>query len=310
MSATMLMGRVVLPATALALAVVLAWHSVRSIADRTGPEPARTEPAPPGEPSPAATDGPDRIAAEGRVVAYPGDEVTVATEVLGTIVRMPVRENAVVRKGDLLVELRADDLSASLREARARRTEAEVGLRLEQARSRLDRILPALTGQPPQSAESRRENLVAALARRDAAQAAIDRLEAESAKYRIVAPIDGVVVLRHADPGETVPAASPLVTIVNLSRLRVEAEIDESDIPRITPRAPARITAEGYRGRSWLGQVEEIAAAVVARQNRPADPGRPADTRVLLVKVAFREPNPLKLGQRVEVEIAGLEDPQ
>ena len=66
----------------------------------------------------------------------------------------------------------------------------------------------------------------------------------------------------------------------------------------------ATITAEGYPGRRWRGEVEEIADAVVARQTRPEDPGRPADTRVLLVRVAFREPNPLKLGQRVEVEIA------
>ena len=42
---------------------------------------------------------------------------------------------------------------------------------------------------------------------------------------------------------------------------------------------------------------------MVSRQTRPEDPGRPADTRVLHVKVAFREANPLKLGQHVEVDI-------
>ena len=74
-----------------------------------------------------------RITAEGRVVAYPGGEVTVGTEVLGTIINMPVREKAAVHKGDLLVELRADEVRASLREAQHRLTEAEAGLRLEQA---------------------------------------------------------------------------------------------------------------------------------------------------------------------------------
>ncbi len=95
------------------------------------------------------------------------------------------------------------------------------------------------------------------------------------------------------------------MTIVDLTRLRAEAEVNEFDIPRIMLRAGATITAEGYRGRRWRGEVEEIAAVVVARQTRPADPGRPADTRVLLVKVRFQEPNPLKLGQRIEVEIDG-----
>ncbi len=191
-----------------------------------------------------------------------------------------------------------------MQEAHQRLIEAEVGLRLEQVRARLDRIMPVGATNEPQQQDLRRELLAAAFAHRDAAKAAIDRFEAESAKYRIVAPIDGVVVARHVDAGETINAAGALVTIVDLSRLRVEAEVDEFDIAGIVLKAEATITAEGYPDRRWRGEVEEIADAVVARQTRPQDPGRPADTRVLLVKVAFREPCPLKLGQRVEVEIA------
>src|SRR4029077_17250816 len=150
------------------LTAVLAWHSVQGIAVRTGPGTgtARTKVVPPGGPSPALGGALGRITAEGRVVAYPGAEVTVGTEVLGTIVSMPARENAAVRKGDLLVELRADDVRASLREAHSRLTEAEVVLRLEQARSGLNRFFPAVTGQPPQSPEARRESFIAATARR------------------------------------------------------------------------------------------------------------------------------------------------
>ena len=55
--------------------------------------------------------------------------------------------------------------------------------------------------------------------------------------------------------------------------------------------------------RRFRGEVEEIADAVVPRQIRPEDPGRSGDTRVLRVKVAFREPCTLKLGQRVEIAI-------
>jgi RND family efflux transporter MFP subunit len=229
--------------------------------------------------------------------------VTLGTEVLGTILRMPAREKAAVRRGELLVQLRDDEVRASLAEARSRLTEAEVGLHLERARAGLDRMLPGLVRQPPASPEARRETLTAAEARRDAARAAVDRLEAELAKYRILAPIDGVVIARHADPGETVAPAAPLVTVADLTRLRVEAEVDEFDIPRVEAGAPATITAEGYPAPGWPGRVEEIADAVGPRQTRPEDPGRPADTRVLLVRIAFLEKTPLKLGQRVEVEI-------
>jgi HlyD family secretion protein len=296
MSATMFVGRVVLPAIGLVMAVSMTWQSMRAIT-------ARTEVTRPGAPTLRAAHSRGRIIAEGRVVAYPGAEVTVGSEVVGTVISMPACEKGAVRKGDLLVELRADDVSASLREAHFRLIEAETGLRLMRARIQLDKILPALNGRMPQSADNRLDEHAAALARRDAAKAAVDRFEAEAVKYRIAAPIDGVVTSRQVDPGETVTPGSALVTIVDLTRLRVEAEVDEFDIAGIAPSARATITAEGYNGRHWQGQVEEIADTVVVRQTRPEDPGRPADTRVLRVQVAFRESNALKLGQHVEVDI-------
>jgi RND family efflux transporter MFP subunit len=296
----MFVGRVLLPATGLILAIAVTWQSVKSISATAGAGPVRLQSIALAGPSP-------QIAAEGRVVTYPGARVTVGTEVMGTIVEMPALEKTSVRKGDLLVELRSDDVKASLREAHHKLTEVEVALRLEQVRSRLDRMLPFIGGKEPQQPDARRESLSAAIARRDAAKAAIDRLEAESAKYRIVAPIDGVVIERLSEPGETVNVAAPLMTIVDLSRLRVEAEVDEFDIELVALGASATITAEGYQARRFLGEVEEIADVVAPRQLRSADPGRSSDTRVLRVKIAFRDPCTLKLGQRVEISIDGKE---
>ena len=239
MSSSMFLGRVVLPGAALVVAVAVAWQSVRTITQRNDAGPVRLQ-------SIAVQEPVSRLAAEGRVVAYPGARVTVGAEVLGTIIKMPVREKAAVHKGDLLVELRSDDVQAALREARHRLTEMEVGLRLERVRNGVDRLLMKGSGKEPGQPDLRGESLTAAIARRDSAQAAIDRLEAELAKYRVVAPIDGVVIARHAESGETVNATSPLVTIADLRRLRVEAEIDEFDIESVTLGAEAVITAEGY----------------------------------------------------------------
>lgn len=292
----MFLGRVVLPAIGLFVAIGVTWQSFRTVTAPTDvisvAEPERTT---------ARTAG--RIVAEGRVVAYPGAQVTVGTEVLGTIINMPARETVAVRKGDVLVELRSDDVKAALREAHFRLIEAETGVRLLRARYQLDRIFPALSGKTPQPADNRQEEQTAAQARRDAAKATVDRLEAESAKYRILAPIDGVVIARLAEPGETVTPGSSLATVVDMSRLRIEAEVDEFDISGVTLGAKATITVEAYPGRVWQSRIEEIANAVVPRQTRPEDPGRPADTRVLKVRMALLEPNPFKLGQHVEVGI-------
>ena len=98
-------------------------------------------------------------------------------------------------------------------------------------------------------------------------------------------------------------ATARLATIADLKRIRIEAEVDEFDAGNVTLGADVRISAEGFPNQSWRGYVEEIPNSVVARKIKPEDPGRPIDTRVLLAKIAFKEATPLKLGQRVEVEI-------
>ena len=129
-------------------------------------------------------------------------------------------------------------------------------------------------------------------------------IEARSSRYRLTAPIDGVVTARHAHPGEIARPGTALVTIADLKQLRIEAEVDEFDTARVALGSPVTITAEGYGATTWRGTVEEIPDSVVSRRTRPTDPGRPIDARVLPIKIAFAEPTPLKLGQRVDVEIA------
>jgi RND family efflux transporter MFP subunit len=250
---------------------------------------------------------PDRrsapVVAEGRLAAYPGAEVVVGCELAGTVVEMPVNEKSSVRKGDLIAALRADDLRASRAETAARVAEAEANIRLfERELSRAERLSTRAVASSSE-VESHRRDLDAARARRAAALAAGAYLDALLAKSRVVAPIDGTVIARHAHPGETLALGARLVTVVDMSRVRVEAEVDEYDSGRVAPGAPVTVTAEGFPGATWRAKVEEIPDAVTPRRIRPEDPGRPSDTRVLLVKIALEERTPLKLGQRVEVEI-------
>jgi RND family efflux transporter MFP subunit len=257
-------------------------------------------------PSPAsqtAEEDHPRVTAEGRVVAYPGAEVIVGTEVEGRIVKLPVEEKSVVRKGDLIAELNADDLRASLAEAEAKILEAGSDERFDQIELNREQSLMARRAGTAQNIDSLRHSFDAARARRAGAVAARDRLAALIAKTRILAPIDGVVMARHVQPGETIEAAARIVTIADLNRLRIEAEVDEYDTGRIGLGAPVQISAEGYPS-PWPGRVEEIPDSVINRKLRPEDPGRPVDARVLPVKIALTGHTPLKLGQRVEVQIS------
>ncbi len=227
----------------------------------------------------------------------------VSAEVAGTLVALPVSEKQQVKRGQLLAELRADDWRAQLVEARARLAAAEAEIRLAQNESaRAERLLAKQVDTASRLDRATRD-LEVASARRDSARAEIARFAAEIAKRRIVAPIAGVVLVRPADLGETLEARSPILTLADLSRVRIEAEVDEFDTSRIALGAPVEVTAEGYDGVAWRGEVEEIPDVVSGRKLKPQDPGKPSDARVLLVKVKLAEPTPLKLGQRVLVEI-------
>jgi multidrug resistance efflux pump len=204
----------------------------------------------------------------------------------------------------MLIELSGDEIRASAEEAVARVNEADAELTLiDQDEERLNRR-PAQHSDQAETRDRIKARWAVARARRAAVVAGYHRVQAEFARTRVRSPIDGVVVSRTVNPGETVNFGAPLLRIVDLSRLRIEAEIDEYDIPRCAPGSRATITAPGHAGRSWRGTVEEVADSLIPRLIRPEDPGRPTDTRVLPVRITLGESTPLKLGQRVEVHIS------
>ncbi|MGZ8852669.1 MAG: hypothetical protein ACXW2X_04685, partial [Thermoanaerobaculia bacterium] len=86
---------------------------------------------------------PRRVAAEGRVVTYPGAEVKVGSDRAGRIVSVPVVEGASVRKDDVLALLESDELAASLAAAGARRDEADAEVRLAELTRERKRALVA-----------------------------------------------------------------------------------------------------------------------------------------------------------------------
>jgi HlyD family secretion protein len=245
-----------------------------------------------------------KITAEGRVAAYPGAEITVGSDIAGVVERILVDEKDAVRKGAVVATLRADDARAALGEAQSRIREAEADIRLfDLERQRARKLWEDEVGSR-QAWDRAERDLDAARARRESAVAEARRLDAVVAKAVITSPIDGTITARFVHPGEAIAAGAQVVTVADLTKRRVEAEIDEYDAARVAIGAEVRISAEGH-AKSWSGTVEEIPDTVVSRRLKPQDPAKPIDTRVLLVKVKLTEDAPLKLAQRVEVELDG-----
>ena len=241
------------------------------------------------------------VRAEGRLAPYPGAEVAVSAERRGILDTLAVNERQMVGRGQRIGQLRAHDLEAQMVEQRARLREIQADVHLFEAEAeRYQKLFDAGVG-THQAQQKAQRDLDLAQARLGTQRSVIDELQAELDKTRILAPISGMVLTRARQQGESVEAGETILTVADLKRVRIEAEVNEADLAGLKLHAPVSIRAEGF-DRSWRGHVEEIPDQVEGRKLKPEDPGRPTDTRVLLVKVAFDEAHPLKLGQRVEVE--------
>lgn len=254
----------------------------------------------------ATASGPARILAEGRLETRPGARITVSSEIAGVVTNMAVREGSRVQAGELLAEIRADDTYASWMEARARMAELDAEIRLATAEHERGQALATTGAATQQELDRLAQHLDTLRARRTTAQVTVQRLDITIAKTRIGAPLAGTVLTRHIHPGEVVQGGTPIVTLADLDRVWIEAEVDEYDSSRVRLGADAIVRAEGNPA-AWRGRVEEIPDQVGPRALHPLDPARPSDVRVLRVKVALLQPTPLKLGQRVEVELAAGE---
>ncbi len=102
-------------------------------------------------------------------------------------------------------------------------------------------------------------------------QAALEQAQLDLAHTEIRAPVDGVVVSRNVDPGQTVAAslqAPTLFTIAqDLTRMQVEAAVDEADVGRLREGLDATFTVDAFPGRTFRGEISQIRKAAQVVQN-------------------------------------------
>ena len=178
----------------------------------------------------------------------------------------------------------------------------------DRARRQLD------AAQAASAAAAARERLVSAdplpeeLQRADAEIALAER-RASSAKARfdkcfVRSPIDGTVLKRHRQPGESISVfvPRPIVSVANTSARRVRAEVDERDIARVREGQRVRVTIDAFPDRPFAGTVRRIGSLMGRKTVRAGDPAEKADRDVLEVLVDIDQPDPkLVIGLRVTV---------
>ncbi|MBV7255830.1 efflux RND transporter periplasmic adaptor subunit [Pacificimonas sp. WHA3] len=103
------------------------------------------------------------------------------------------------------------------------------------------------------------------------AQASLDSARLDLSRTELRAPIDGTIIQRNIDPGQTVVSAFQTATLFeiaeDLSRMRVEADVDEADIGQMRVGQAVRFSVDAYPGDFFSGAVEEVRKSPTVEQN-------------------------------------------
>jgi len=211
--------------------------------------------------------------------------VQVGTQVSGTIKTLRADFNSRVKRGQVIAELEPSLFEAQVEQARASlmRLEAEVtraDVQREDAQRKYQRarelsklqLIPAID---LETAEMNLRGFEAALKAAEAqvvqARASLNQAEVNLAHTIITAPIDGIVISRNVDVGQTVAASMQAPTLFVLARelaeMQVNASIAESDIGRIQPGQSASFRVDAYPGEIFTGRVSQVRLEPVVQQN-------------------------------------------
>jgi HlyD family secretion protein len=211
--------------------------------------------------------------------------VEVGTQVSGTIKSLGADFNSQVRQGQVIAQL--DPSLFDTQVAQERATVTRLNAEVERARVQADDAKVKL-GRARELAEKEliaKSDLDAAVSTANAADAAVKSAQAQLVQAQaslnqaqvnlshtvIRAPIDGVVIARNVNVGQTVAASMQAPTLFvlaqNLKEMRVNASVDESDIGKIQMKQPVRFRVDAYPNEIFTGMVSQVRLQPVVEQN-------------------------------------------
>jgi HlyD family secretion protein len=211
--------------------------------------------------------------------------VQVGSQVSGTIASLQADFNSQVKKGQVIARLepslfqaQVDQASATLVKLQADAAKANVSLQDAQVQQRRAETLSSQQLLPTSELDAARVATLEAQAALKSAQAQVTQARAALSQAQvnlshttITAPIDGIVISRSVDVGQTVAAsmqAPVLFTIAqDLREMQVNASVDEADIGKIATAQTVTFQVDAYPGKTFTGSVRQVRLAPVVDQN-------------------------------------------
>ena len=226
---------------------------------------------------------------DGRVRAY---TVTMAPEVAGRIVELPVVDNQFVHKGDLLMVIDPTDYVIAVRQAAALVDQAKAELENKQRESRRRAELTTLSTSIEEQ-QTFASSAIAAAANYQQTQESLRRAQVNLARTRIFAPVNGYVTNLTSQLGDYASVGQLNISLVNSDSFWVDAYFEETNLADIHDGDPVTLRLLAYR-RILRGHVEGISRGIEVA-NAQSDPAGLANINPIFTWV--------RLAQRVPVRI-------
>jgi membrane fusion protein (multidrug efflux system) len=208
----------------------------------------------------------------------PLNQTMVTAKVAGEIRQVLVREGETVKAGQVIVRFDTADLEARLTDRMGALESSRAQLSLaEKTRTQNQLLLKQkFISQNAYDAAESNLSVSQGTLKSNEAQAQLARI---ALNYAVVtAPLSGVVAKRDVQPGQKVSMDAPLMTIVDLARMELQAMVPANDVPELAVDMPVDVAIDGFGARRFPGTIERI------------NPTTEAGTRAILVFI--RIPNP------------------
>ena len=197
--------------------------------------------------------------------------VLVGSQVSGIISRLHADFNSPVKQGQLLAEIDPTPFQAAVEQHKADLLQKEVQMRNAEINLHRQQRLLADNLAPQADFDAAKAAYDEAVAEVRQSQATLDQAETNLRYTKIVSPIDGVVVARQFDVGQTVAAsfqAPTLFTIAqDLTKMQVQADVDQSDIGRVRVGQHTKFTVDAYPDKEFRGRISQIRLNATISQN-------------------------------------------
>jgi len=183
---------------------------------------------------------------------------TVAAEVPGVVEYFPVKEGDYVKKGDLLVSLRSTNLKLQLKGAVAAREKTDANL--ENAKKELERVsrLKDANSIAERKYDEALYNCRALSQELVRNNAKIEQLEYEIAQKKVLSPFSGFIAGEHTQVGEWVSTGGAVVTLIDLSKIRITVDVPERYAVLLTAKGRVKVNVKSIPGKPLSGKIYAI----------------------------------------------------